>query len=128
MKRFCELVVSALAVALLFGCATQVWKKEALLTKAGFRAFTAKTPEQLALLKNLPPDKISPVTVKRRTYFVFPDPKNNRVYAGNQAELTAYQRIRAKRKLTAEQVETKRIEDYTDFGRWGAIDYGWYSF
>lgn len=116
------------ATTFLFGCATQVWKKEDLLTKAGFRVFPAKTPEQLALLKNLPPDKISPVTVKRRTYFVFPDPRNNRIYAGNQTELATYQRIRAKRKLTEEKIETKRIEDYTDFGRWGAIDYGWYSF
>ncbi len=116
------------ALLVLAGCATGAWKKEDLLTQAGFRSFTAKKPSELALLKNLPPDRISPVTIKRRTYFVFPDPKNNRLYAGNPSELAAYQKLRARRKLAAEQVETARLDQATDFGAWGALDYGWYSF
>jgi len=64
---------------------------ENLLLSAGFKAKAATTTKQRQELKTLPQGKVSPVTQKGKTFYIYPNPTRNRIYVGNEAEYQTYQ-------------------------------------
>ncbi len=108
------------------GCATEYRTKQDMLKASGFRAFAVMKPAQTALFKTLPPDKISIVTNHRRAYYVFPDPEIDRIYAGTKGEYRAYEKLRARRKLSAEKLAADTPP--LDWNGWQGLSDGWYSF
>jgi hypothetical protein len=46
----------------------------------------------------LPEEKVSLVTQKGKTFYIYPDASRNRIYVGNQAQFQAYKNLRARQK------------------------------
>jgi hypothetical protein len=118
----------ALACLALTGCAAQYKNKQEMLKASRFRTFAATTPSQVALLKTLPSDRISPVSNHRHTYYVFPDPEMDRIYAGTPQEYRTYQKLRARRKLPADKLDAAAMTGAPDWNKWSGLSNGWYSF
>ena len=123
-------MISVIALlALTVGCATttSTQNRESMLVAAGFKAVTPKTPAQQQKLQNLPPGKVTMINKKGKTYYIFPDPAQNRAYVGGPNEYQAYQQLRAEKKLANENLET--AEMYQDpmmgWGAWGGWGMGW---
>jgi hypothetical protein len=120
--------VTAACTVLLLSCAstqTSTQNRESMLVASGFKVITPKTPAQQQKLQNLPPGKVTMIQKSGKTYYIFPDPTNNRAYVGRPREYQAYQQLRATNKLVKENLET--AEMYQDeemqwsvWGGWGA--------
>jgi len=125
--------IFGLAVAIAMnGCAntsqtSTSQSKESMLVAAGFKTITPKTAAQKQKLQNLPPDKVTMVQKKGKTYYIFPDPAQNQAYVGGPKEYQEYQQLRAEKKLANENLET--AEMYQDaemnWGGWGGWGAGW---
>jgi hypothetical protein len=117
--------ITAACTVLLFGCAStqSTQNRESMLVASGFKVITPKTAAQQQKLQNLPPGKVTTIKKGGKTYYIFPDPANNRAYVGRPREYQAYQQLRATNKLATENLET--AEMYQDaemqWGLWG----GW---
>jgi hypothetical protein len=119
---------TAACAALLFGCATTqtgTQNKESMLVASGFKVITPKTAAQQQKLQNLPPGKVTMIQKGKKTYYIFPDPVQNKAYVGGPKEYQAYQQLRTENKLANEDLET--AEMYQDaemqwslWGGWGA--------
>src|SRR6266513_5213354 len=120
--------ITAAGTALLVNCAstqTSTQNRESMLAASGFKTITPKTPAQQQKLQQLPPGKVTMIQKGGKTYYIFPDPANNRAYVGRPREYQAYQQLRATNKLAMENLET--AETYQDaemqwslWGGWGA--------
>jgi hypothetical protein len=123
-------LVLAVAIAIV-GCATttqtSTQNKESMLVASGFKTITPKTAAQKQKLQNLPPDKVTMIQKKGKTYYIFPDPAQNRSYVGGPNEYQAYQQLRAEKKLAKENLETAEMyqDAELDWGGWGGWGAGW---
>src|ERR1700758_3172925 len=117
-------MISVIAlVALTAGCATtsSTQNKESMLVASGFKVITPKTAAQQQKLQKLPPGKVTMIQKAGKTYYVFPDPVNNRAYIGKPKNYQAYQQLRAEKKLAMENVETPQMYQDTEmqWSMWG---------
>jgi hypothetical protein len=120
--------ITAACAVLLLSCAstqTNTQNRESMLVASGFKVITPKTPAQQQKLQNLPPGKVTMVQKGKKTYYIFPDPVQNKAYVGGPKEYQAYQQLRTENKLANEDLET--AEMYQDaemqwslWGGWGA--------
>jgi len=76
------------------GSTTASPQKEAILAQAGFKTKTVTTAKQQQQVKALPAGKVSAVTLKGKTYFVYPDTAHNQIYVGNKAQYQSYKKAR----------------------------------
>jgi hypothetical protein len=124
-------MISAIALlALSVGCAstqTSTQNRESMLVAAGFKTVTPKTPAQHQKLQKLPPGKVTMINKKGKTYYIFPDPAQNRAYVGGPNEYQAYQQLRTEKKLAKENLETAEMyqDAEMDWGGWGGWGAGW---
>ena len=115
------LAVSVLALAVLaIGCASPK-QTENMLSAAGFKVMPATTPEQKAHLATLPANKVTMVVREGKTYFVFPDAKQQVVYVGQQAQYDQYQKLRLQKQMAEDQVQAAELNSEPAWGAWG----GW---
>jgi len=122
-----KMISVAALLVLTIGCAstsTSTQNKESMLVASGFKVITPKTAAQQQKLQNLAPGKVTMIQKGGKTYYIFPDPANNRAYVGRPREYQAYQQLRATNKLVAENLET--AQTYQDaemqwslWGGWG---------
>ncbi len=110
----------AVFTALAIGCASTK-QTESLLSAAGFKMMPATTPAQEAHLKTLPAGKVTVVVREGKTYFVYPDAKQNVLYVGQQAQYDQYQKLRLQNQMAEEQVEAAQANADAAFAPWG----GW---
>jgi hypothetical protein len=101
MKFLATLALAAFAL----GCATQ--QQEKLLSEAGFRTKSVSTPEGQQHLKTLTQGTITPVMRGGKTYYIFPDSAQNRVYVGDQAQYQKYRQLRSQQKLAEEEIAAR---------------------
>ena len=133
MKPLRFVFLSSIAIvctALLIGCATTqttTQNRESMLVASGFKTVTPKTPAQQQKLQKLPPGKVAMINKKGKTYYIFPDPAQNRAYVGGPNEYQAYQQLRATNKLANENLETAEMyqDAEMDWGAWGGWGAGW---
>ena len=123
MKTFKALLMIGALVAVAIGCTTTK-DRENMLSAAGFKMVPANTPEREAHLKSLPADKITPVQRQGTTYYTFPDPKNNVLYVGQEAQYQKYRQLRYQKQMADEQLETAQMNENA-WGAWGAWGPGW---
>src|SRR6201993_1602417 len=115
MKPARLIVVSSIAatsIAMFIGCATTqtaTQNRENMLVASGFKVITPKTAAQQQKLQKLPPGKVTMIQKAGKTYYVFPDPANNRAYIGKPKNYQAYQQLRAGNKLAKESLETAEM-------------------
>jgi hypothetical protein len=122
-----KMISAAALLALTVSCAstqTSTQNRESMLVASGFKVITPKTAKQQQKLQNLPPGKVTMVQKHGKTYYIFPDPVQNKAYVGGPKEYQAYQQLRATNKLAKEDLET--AETYQDaemqwslWGGWG---------
>jgi len=106
------------------GCASpqqQVAQKEDLLAAAGFQVRVADTPQRLAGMKRLPPNKFVTRVVNGQPVYQYADPLVCQcVYFGTQANWAAYQReVLAKQLANEAQMTAIMNQEAWDWGPWG---------
>jgi len=99
-----------------------------LLTSAGFKSVAATSAPQLQRLPALPQGQVTAVTQTGRSWFVYPDPANQRLLVGTQAQYDAYLRLRAQSGLPTpdpyassikqDQAMTAKSARYADVPQW----------
>ena len=127
MKTFKALLAAGVLVAFAIGCSTTK-SRENMLSAAGFKMIPADTPERVAHLNSLPPDKITTVQRNGTLYYTFPDPKHNILYVGQQPQYEEYQKLRLQNQMTQEQLSAAEMNENTwgVWGPWGAGGmWGW---
>ncbi len=117
MKTFKTLLTAGVLIALAVGCSTTS-DKENLLTAAGFKAVPADSPATQAHLQSLPSDKITPVQRNGTLYYVFPDPKQNVLYVGQEPQYQQYQHLRLQKQMTEEQLSAAQLNRDTAWSIW----------
>jgi hypothetical protein len=106
------------------GCASpqqQVAQKENLLAAAGFQVKVADTPQRLAAMKSLPPNKFVTRVVNGQPIYQYADPLVCRcVYFGTQQNWGAYrQEVLAKQLADEAQMTAMMNQSAWDWGPWG---------
>src|SRR6266480_5368572 len=106
---------------------TSTQNRESMLAASGFKTITPKTAAQQQRLQNLPPGKVTMIQKKGKTYYIFPDPANNRAYVGGPRQYQAYQQLRAENKLTREDLETAEMyqDSEMQWSLWGGGEGVW---
>lgn len=133
--------LTAIALAVLaVGCAGHLLDKENVAVAAGFKVITPTKPDQQALLRKLPADKVTRINHAGKTYYVLPDLQHNRAYVGGPRQYQAYLQLRqAQEKNSAnagsppmghfQVVEVNEV-DWVGWDSWGGWDGlaepGWY--
>jgi hypothetical protein len=128
MKPLPNLVVLFTSVALLLlagGCATTK-HQESMLTFAGFKPVTATTPKQQQKLQALPPGKFSRIVRNGKTWYVYPEAAENRLYLGTKNEYQQYVQNAADAKISRQTFDSEAIgqadgSDWDDWGDWEII-------
>ena len=90
-----------------------------LATRAGFQPITPNTPAQKKLLSSLPLGKVSPTTHKGKTYYIVPEPANNRALVGGPKQYQRYQEIVTANKMGNENIQGDVIAQATEGNDWG---------
>ena len=116
-----SIVGTVALLALGVGCTTTK-SRENLLSAAGFKIVPAATPEQKAHLQTLPADKVTMVQREGKTYFVFPDLKQQVLYVGQQAQYDEYQKLRIQNQLAQDQMNAAELNSEPAWGVWGGFD------
>ena len=106
------------------GCVSpqqQAVQKEDLLAAAGFQVRIADTPQRLAALKRLPPNKFITRGVNGQPVYLYADPLVCRcVYFGTQQNWAAYrQEVFARQLANEAQMTAIMNEEAWDWGPWG---------
>ena len=92
MKPFQILFTLFTGIALLLlaaGCAS-TQHQESMLTFAGFKIVVAKTPAQEQKLQALTPGKFTRIVRAGKTWYVYPEAANHRIYLGTKNEYQQY--------------------------------------
>src|SRR6516165_9767494 len=108
----------------LAGCVSpqqQAAQKEDLLAAAGFQVRVADTPQRLAAMKRLPPNKFVTKVVNGQPVYLYADPLVCRcVYFGTQQNWAAYrQEVFAKQLADEAQMTAIMNQEAWDYGPWG---------
>ncbi|MGA2788651.1 MAG: hypothetical protein ABSF60_14105 [Verrucomicrobiota bacterium] len=132
------LTIIALAV-LAVGCAGNLIDKENVAVKAGFKVITPTKPDQLAIFRKLPADKVTRITYNGKPYYVLPDRPNNQAYVGGPRQYQSYVRLRQVQEKNSKNagspppdiqvVEVNEADwiGWSDWGGWdGLSEPGWY--
>jgi len=126
MTRMRSLVVLAAVVIALGGCATirrhETLDTEQVLSAAGFQMKLSDTPEKLASLRALPPQRLVPQEREGRLYYVYADPEVCRcLYVGTEPQYQEYQRLALQKRLADEELMGAQNDLYgtMNWGLWG---------
>src|SRR5215211_1568480 len=98
LRHILPVTITAVCAAMLVSCAstqTSTQNRESMLVASGFKVITPKTPAQQQKLQNLPPGKVTMIQKGKKTYYIFPDPVQNKAYVGGPKEYQDYQQLRA---------------------------------
>ncbi len=124
LKNRLSFLAAVALLGLAMGCASTK-HTENLLSAAGFKALPASTAERQAQLKALPPHKVSMVVRAGKTYYAFPDLKNQVLYVGQESQYQEYQRLRVKEELAEDQVSAAEMNSEDSWNMWGPWEGFW---
>ena len=124
MTKLCAFLAVAGLTLIAVGCTSpqqQVAQKEDLLAAAGFQVRVADTPQRLAALKALPPNKFVTRVRNGQPVYQYADPLVCRcLYFGTQQNWDAYrQEVFAKRLADEAQMTAIMNQDTWEWGPWG---------
>ncbi len=115
----------AVALLLLGGCVSQrqeITQQEDLLSASGFQPRPANTPERVAMLNRLPPNRFA-MRAQGNTYvYLYPDPVAcGCIYFGDQSDYARFRQTVAARQLANDQLlAAQTYQDASwDWGPWG---------
>ncbi len=89
------------------GCANSPGKHqtESMLAASGFRVIPVTTDAQKTQIATLPAYRISVVKRNGQVYFVYPDPEQNQLYIGKDAQYDAYQNLLLNRQAMQDSLQ-----------------------
>jgi len=124
VKRFVGLMAATGFVLSAAGCASQqqlVGQKEDLLAAAGFLVRVADTPQRVAAMKSLPPNKFVMRVINGQPLYQYADPLVCRcVYFGTQQNWDAYrQEVFARQLANEAQMTAIMNQEAWDWSPWG---------
>jgi hypothetical protein len=79
-------------------------EQEQVLLSSGFKVKSANSPAQRAQIRALPDHQFTMVKQDGKTYYLYPDKKDNRLYSGDQYAYRAYERYFKDKNLRAQGV------------------------
>jgi hypothetical protein len=133
--------LAAIALAVLAaGCAGNLIDKENVAVAAGFKVITPSKPDQQALLRKLPADKVTRISRGGKTYYVLPDLTNNQAYVGGPKQYQAYLKLRQAQLTNSKnagsppdvhiqvvEIDEANLGDWDGWGGWNGLgEPGWY--
>ena len=80
--------------------ASEISRKEAMLTQSGFKVVTVTTPKQKEAVNGLAQGRCSAVTVNKKLFYVFPTATKDKFYVGKQAQFDRYKKAIAAQKAS----------------------------
>ena len=124
MTRFVSVLAGAGLMLGVTACASpqqQAAQKEDLLAAAGFQVRIADTPQRLAAMKRLPPNKFVTRVVNGQPVYLYADPLVCRcVYFGGQQNWAAYRHeVFAKQLADEAQMTAMMNQEAWEWGPWG---------
>ncbi|MEZ0276809.1 MAG: hypothetical protein ACAH88_18010 [Roseimicrobium sp.] len=122
-------IIAATALAMLaVSCASTgggLEEEKRLAFSAGFKVITPVKADQVAILKTLPKNQVTPITYKGKTYFILPDAEHNEAFVGGQIEFRYYQKLRMNKErddnIAAAEMSQMEMYNQMNWGAWG----GW---
>src|SRR4029450_13856462 len=72
--------------------ASEISRKEALLSQSGFKVITVTDPKQQQAVNGLAQGRCSAVTSNGKLYYVFPTATKDKIYVGKQAQFNKYKK------------------------------------
>jgi hypothetical protein len=131
LARIGATVALLFALQALAGCAAiKVEEKENYLSRAGFVLYLANTPERIAMLKRLPPNRFVRREHDTVVHFVYADPLVcGCLYIGDQKAYDQYKQARMEQRRADEQLnQLMTAGAYNDpawsWVAWGALNTG----
>jgi len=133
MKNLPNLIKAFSVLSLLVfaaGCQSNTQFKASELTSSGFKTISATSPAQQAKLKGLSTTKVTQVQRSGKTYYVFPDLKNNILYVGQQPQYMAYKQLKAAKQQEINfQMDSQNafisndamLTSWNDWGSWDGM-------
>lgn len=121
LPSIAALAVVSIAAA---GCVTATQQKENMLSAAGFQVKLADTPEKVASLQKLPPNKFTVQNQNGQPVYIYADPTVcGCLYVGTQDNFAAYQQMAFQQRMVNEQQMTAMMNEQAafDFGPWGPM-------
>lgn len=108
------------------GCAalrkSDVDSQEQLLSAAGFQMKLADSPQKIAHLQTLTPQKLVPHTRDGKLFYVYADAEFCKcLYVGDQAAYQKYQQLAIQQKLAEERLNAAAMNENAamNWGLWG---------
>lgn len=129
MRSRAALIALLPASILLWGCASPqllVLDQEDMLAAAGFVPRPANTAQRQAMLRELPPNRLTQLARGDRFVYIYPDPLVcSCVYFGDQAAFGRYRQQALQRRIARDQLLAAQMNaDLAwDWGPWGG--FGW---
>ena len=109
------LALVLLGAATMGGCAgmqtSGVKSTEQLLAAAGFKMRLPDTPPKMAHLQQMPQRQLVAHTRNGKTFYVYADAGNNRLYWGDEAAYSRYQQMLVAEKLEAQRVKAAELNE-----------------
>ena len=126
MRHMILLLAASAACLAVSACATPQQRaadQENLLAAAGFTVRPANTPERIASLRSLPPNKVVQRVRGSSVRYVYADPLVCAcLYVGDQAAYGRYRQEVFQRRLADEQAMTAQMNQTAwDDGPWGPL-------
>jgi hypothetical protein len=90
LVSICSLLVLTSASEATAASASEISRKEALLTQSGFKVVTATTAKQKEAIKGLAQGRCSAVMFNGKLFYVFPTATKDKFYVGKQAQFNTY--------------------------------------
>jgi hypothetical protein len=72
--------------------ASEISRKEALLTQSGFKVVAVTTPKQKEAVNGLTQGRCSAVTFNKKLFYAFPTATKDKIYIGKQAQFDRYKK------------------------------------
>jgi hypothetical protein len=99
MKKLLTNIASVVAVVATISAseasvasASEISRKEALLTQSGFKVITVTTPKQKEAVNGLAQGRCSAVKYNGKLFYVFPTATKDKFYVGKQKHYDAYKK------------------------------------
>ena len=121
-----------LTTGLLVGCVSpqqEIAERENLLSASGFQPRPANTPERIAMLNKLPPNRFATRVHGNSFTYIYPDPIGcGCVYFGDQSDYARFQQTVASQRIASEQlIAAQQYQDaswnWDSWGGWGGWGY-----
>ena len=80
--------------------ASEISRKETLLTQSGFKVVTVTTPKQKESINGRAHGRCSAVTFNKKVFYVFPTAAKDKFYVGKQAQFETYKKAIAAQKAS----------------------------